>query len=425
MRIMQIIITLTFILLLQSCSQKEYSNEIVPINKSRFQKGLPQDSVSLIWQQLVNIKCDEVLNDWWNSNQTKDNERKYIDFGYLENNTKTGEFGKETKGGIRPAAQAAYSVAVALFTGAYDTSFTGVSSEDALLRTITIVKSIAKDHLANEGIEHPWGDQWQSTQWASKTAVAAWLLWDEFSDEDKFNIRNMIEHEANRFLNEFPVSSNDNYKIDTHAEENGWDGTGIQTACAMLPKHINYKLWYDKVVEYRLNALAIPSDLYNEREIGKRKIKDCITGYNVDALGAVGNHKAYPHPDYMAAPLRHTIEGALFYELANMTVPEANTFNCNLVYRNFVEHKWNNENTIYKKDGSIYWPIKIEEDRRFEFITFGIIDLGAHLLGYDDLVSVKGEQWEKLHTQKALEMKLIGFASASAYLLRWLEFQTH
>ena len=197
MRTLQIIIFSLILIFSNLFSQYKFNNEVVPIDKSKFTKGLPQDSVSLRWQKLLNFTCDEVLNIWWNSfpnnigkeEQTKNNEGKYIDFGYLENNTKTGEFGQETKGGIRPAAQAAYSVAVALFTGAYDSSFIKVSNEIALLRAITIIKSLAKDHVSNGGIEHPWGNHWQSTQWASKTAAAGWLLWDYLDEADKINIR--------------------------------------------------------------------------------------------------------------------------------------------------------------------------------------------------------------------------------------------
>lgn len=413
------------IILVMFVSINAQSNNIVPIDKSKYSKEIPADSISLRWQKLLNYTCNEVLNIWWNENQTKGNEGKYIDFGYLENNSKTGEYGQETKGGIRPAAQAAYSVAVALFTGAYDSSFTKVSNSVAALRALTIVKSLAKDHLANEGIGHPWGNQWQSAQWASKTAVTGWLLWDYLYDEDKINIRNMIEYEADRFIGKIPPSANGNYANDTHAEENGWDGTGIQTACALLPNHINYNKWLNKSIEYRLNALATQADLYSAKEIDGRRVKDCISGYNINGIGAMGNHGAYPHPDYMAAPLRHAIEGALFFKLGGQEIPDANMFNCGLVYKNLVDYIWNNKSTIYKNDGSIYWPINIEQDRRFEFITFSILDLGAHVFGYDEKASVKGKIWEEKHTAKALEMKLTGFIAASAYLLRWIEFQNN
>lgn len=423
MKASAIFITLFLLTFTNLFCQNKFNNDVVPIDKSRFTKVLPQDSVSLRWQKLLNFTCDEVLNIWWNEEQTKGSEGKFIDFGYLENNTKTGEFGQETKGGIRPAAQAAYSVAAALFTGAYDSSFTKVSNETALLRAVTIIKSLAKDHVSNGGIEHAWGNHWQSTQWASKTTAAGWLLWDYLDEADKINIRNMIEHEANRFINVTPPAANDNYKINTHAEENGWDGTGIQTACAMLPLHENYNLWLNKSFEYRLTALATPNDLHNENIINGRKVKDWISGYNIDSLGGLGNHGAYPHPDYMASPLRHTIEGALFFKLGSQSVPEANKFNCDIIYKNFTDYIWNNESTIYKKDGSVYWPINIEDDRRFEFLTFGIIDLGAHYFGYDKYSSLKGNYWEDKHTEKAVEMKLTGFTAASAYLLRWMGVQ--
>ncbi len=417
------LLTALLMFVTSSCSEQNYNNYVVPINNSGFNNGAPRDSVSLRWRRLLNFTCDDILNNWWSKYSAAANHKEEIDFGYLENNSKTGEFGQETKGGIRPAAQAAYSLAVALFTNAYDSSLTNVANDKAKECALIIMKSLAKDHMANEGIDHPWGDQWQSAQWASKTAVSGWILWDYLDESDRRNIARMIEFEANRFLDKIPSSANENYVKDTHAEENGWDATGIQTACALLPQHENYDRWYNKLIEYRLNALAIPSDSLNEKLINNRIVKDCVHGYNIDSLGAAGNHGAYPHPDYMAAPLRHTIEGALFFKLAGIPVPEANSFNCDLVYQNYVDHVWNNESTIYKKNGSIYWPIDIENDRRFEFITFGILDMGAQLLGFDNLASVKGDYWENLHTQKAIEMKLTGFVSASAYLYRWLEHQ--
>ncbi|MBK8500702.1 MAG: hypothetical protein IPL46_00025 [Saprospiraceae bacterium] len=114
--------------------------------------------------------------------------------------------------------------------------------------------------MANGGINHAWGNQWQSAQWASKIAVAGWLLWDYLGDEDRSSIRNMIEYEANRLMNITAPAANENYRIDTHAEENGWDATGLQTACAMLPRHENRPFWLSRLYEYRLTALASPSD---------------------------------------------------------------------------------------------------------------------------------------------------------------------
>ena len=332
---MKIKVSLIFILLFftfSSCSVEKYDDNIVPIDKSGFNKGEPKDSVSLRWKKLLNYTCDNVLNDWWIQYKSELKGAEEIDFGYLENNSKTGEFGQETKGGIRPAAQSAYSIAVALFTNAYDSDITGVSNDEALNCALLIVKSLAKDHMANEGIGHPWGNQWQSAQWASKTAITGWILWDYLNESDKKNLFRMIEYEANRFLEKKPATANEDYVNDTHAEEDGWDATGIQTACALLPNHKNFKLWLDKSIEYRLNALATPSDMQNKNMVDNKVVKEHVYGYNVDSLGALGNHKAYPHPDYMAAPLRHTTEGSLFLKLAKLPIPEANSFNCSLVY---------------------------------------------------------------------------------------------
>ena len=221
----KLILSLTLVYISTGCNgQSRGKADVLPINKTTFTKDLPQDSISLRWQLIVNRTCQKILSGWWVNNQTKDREGQYIDFGYLETNSKTGKFGKETKGGIRPAAQNAYTIAVALFTGAYDSELVSTSEDTALLRAVTIVKSLAKDHLANGGNIHAWGNQWQSAQWASKTAVAGWLLWDHLEDCDKEYVRKMIEYEANRFLTMTPPSANENYIINTHAEENGWMG---------------------------------------------------------------------------------------------------------------------------------------------------------------------------------------------------------
>ncbi len=402
---------------------QSFTHAIIPIDKSNFSRGLPKDEISLRWEMLVGYTCQEALNAWWELSEAHDQEGNYVDFGYLENNTKSGVHGQETMGGIRPASQAAYSVAVALFTGIYDEAGTGVSTETARSRAITIIKSLAKDHLVNEGINNAWGDQWQSAQWASKVAVSGWLLWEYLDHEDRSNIQRMMEFEANRFLSVSPPTANEEYRENTRAEEDGWDCTGIQTACALMPKHKNYLSWKEKSIEYRLNALATQDDLANDQIVDGKKVSDRIVGYNIDVKGGLGNHGAYPHPDYMAAPLRHTIEGAVFFHLANQQVPEANFFNCDIIYRGFVDQKWNEYSTIYKSDGSVYWPTDIEADRRFEFITFGILDLGAQVYQYDHNVSIKGAEWEDKHTANAVEMHLTSFIAASAYLLWWLEYQ--
>ncbi|MBK8500701.1 MAG: hypothetical protein IPL46_00020 [Saprospiraceae bacterium] len=78
-------------------SQSEFSHQIIPIDKSRFTKNLPEDLIATRWQRLMNLTCSEVLNVWRHSDEGGEISGEYLDFGYLENNSKTGEFGPETK----------------------------------------------------------------------------------------------------------------------------------------------------------------------------------------------------------------------------------------------------------------------------------------------------------------------------------------
>lgn len=422
----RILLILIFFTGTVSCSfARICNNEVVPIDKSGFSNKVVADSVLIQWQTLLKFTCEEILNNWWNSIpdlKEKHDNNDLIDFGYLENNRKKGKFGKETKGGIRYAAEYAYSLSVLIFTDSYESAMIDIPKSVIIQRTTRIIKSLAKDHKINGGINHPWGDQWQSAQWAGKVAVAGWLMWDYLDKEDQNNVTRMIEYEANRFLNNKPPYANGNYIFNTMAEEVAWNATALQIACAMLPNHSNCNAWREKSYEHRLAAMAMPTDLENESLVEGKKVKDWVSGYNLDTLGALGNHFVYPHPDYMAAPLRHSIEGALFLRLGGQPVPSVNTFNCSRVYKNFNDYKWYGDSTIYKKDGTIYWPIGIEPKRRFELIKYSLIDLGAQILGYDETSSVKGEYWEKIHLAKAIELKRKEYLSADGYLLKWVQY---
>ncbi|MFC0875774.1 hypothetical protein ACE01N_04225 [Saccharicrinis sp. FJH2] len=425
-----ILIVTIFTATISNSLAQSSNNEVVPIDKSRFSYDVVDDPVLNQWQTLLTFTCEEVLNNWWNSipdlkdKNGKTDKNDFIDFGYLENNNKKAEFGKETKGGIRDAAEYAYTLAVLIFTDSYEASMIDLPKSVIIQRTTQIIKSLAKDHKINGGINHPWGDQWQSAQWAGKVAVAGWLMWEYLDKEAKNNVTRMIEYEANRFLNNMPPYANGNYIFNTMAEEVGWNATALQTACAMLPNHSNYNAWLEKSYEHRLAAVAMPTDLENESLVEGKKVKDRVSGYNMDTLGALGNHFAYPHPDYMAATLRHSIEGALFLQLGGQSVPLVNTFNCSRIYDNFNDYAWYGDSTIYKKDGAIYWPIGIETKRRFELIKYSLIDLGAQILGFDETSSLKGEYWEEIHLAKAIELKRTEYLSASGYLLKWMLYST-
>ena len=92
------------------------SKGFAPIDKSRFKNGKPTDKLSLRWEKLLNNTCKEIMVKWWPESQCSGKECEYIDFGYLENNLKTGEFGKETLGGIRAPSEYAYVIAVSVLT---------------------------------------------------------------------------------------------------------------------------------------------------------------------------------------------------------------------------------------------------------------------------------------------------------------------
>ncbi len=423
-----LLIVIIFTGVISNSFAQSSNNEVVPIDKSKFSNEVVADPVFNQWQILLKASCEDILYNWWKTipdlqdKPGKTENIDFIDFGYLENNNKKAEFGPETKGGIRYAAEFAYTLGVLIFTDSYEAMGFEMPKSEIINRTVLIIRSLAKDHRVNGGINHSWGNQWQSAQWAGKVAVAGWLMWDYLDKEGQNNIARMMEYEANRFLNHKPPYANGLYMFNTNAEETGWDATALQITCAMLPKHSNYNVWLEKSYEYRLGAVAMPTDLENETVVEGKMVKEWVSGYNMDTLGALGNHYAYPNPDYMAATLRHSIEAALYIQLGGQPIPSVNSFNCSRIYGNFNNYAWHGESTIYKKDGTIYWPIGIEQNRRLELIKYSLIDLGAQILGFDEPCSVKGEDWEKLHLAEAIKLKRTEYLSANGYLLRWIQY---
>lgn len=101
-------------------------------------------------------------------------------------------------------------------------------------------------------------------------------------------------------------------------------------------------------------------------------------------------------------------------------MPDANRFNCDLIYGNLVNHRWHDVGPIYRPDGTIYWPIEKEERKGLNYLNYALADAGAVFLGYDNLAAVKGGVWEDRHTGKGVEADLKEFTAASGYLLHWL-----
>jgi hypothetical protein len=152
-----------------------------------------------------------------------------------------------------------FGVAIAIRTGIYESSTTGVSLQEAKDKTILMVRSVAYDHKAN-GNRKVWGGDWQAAHWAYYTGYAAWLLWDDFSPKDQSNIIQMIVAEADRFLPIVPLYYKDStgktlFPGDSKIEEDAWNAELLYLAAVMLPNHPHSNKWLNKAVEYLMQQL--------------------------------------------------------------------------------------------------------------------------------------------------------------------------
>lgn len=373
------------------------ASDVVPINWSAFTAGNPTDTAALRWKDIMRNANKYAVTNWYNTTKNFDAQNgTYLDFGG------TGE------SNIRPSASEAFSLAVAIKTGIYDPTYTGVSLTDATTITVKLIKSLAYRHLVNT--TGGWGNAWQSALWSAYAGFAGWLMWDNLSTTDREYVRKMVEYECNRFNSATPPYGNDTTS-DSKGEENSWDSMIMQLATAMMPAHPNYYTWMDKCLNYMISSYARQSDdSSNTTVINGKQVKDWLGGWNVREDGLMFNHSIM-HPDYIAT-VSQIANAALVYTMAQKSTPMAAFFNCDLEYKCLSDRVfntadgWNSPGGTIFKDGSydIYYPNGNDwgTSRR---VHFALVDCQASVFVMDAGAQHTGAYWEAYHAQRVLDMQ--------------------
>jgi hypothetical protein len=306
---------------------------------------------------------------------------------------------------IRPLATTARTLGLAIRTGHYQPDKAGASIAEIKANLPLLLRSIAQDHRVNGGIGRDWwGDTWQSAMWAGQLAQAAWIIWEDLSPNDRTLVTKVLIHEADRFLDTTPPTSDEKSTLDTKGEENVWNAGCLLTASTMLGGHPHEQAWRELAIVYFLNAVATTHDLKSDLIVDGKPLSERLAGYCITKDYAVGNHGAYPHPGYTASSYLNS-RGMVFCALAGVESPEALLYNAAPIYRGFVDHKWSAPpyvapgGTIYKSDGGIYWPVKKEAERAGRYYKWFSQDVMAATYGFDTQCSTKGATWAKLHGQ--------------------------
>jgi hypothetical protein len=314
-----------------------------------------------------------------------------------------GVAGRAAHDVIRPACSAAFGLAVLLKTGAFDDGAVGCSREEALARTVRLIRAAAATHRGQW-----WGYPWQSALWASQLGHAAWLLWDELDPKTRGRVAELVEAEADRFI-DYRVPYWNGKGGDTKAEENAWNSGVLSIAVAMMPRHPHVPKWKEKCSELMVSAYATKGDLENLTVVDGRPVREWLRGYNAREDGSVVNH-GFIHPDYMRC-IHLNLRAYVVQPLAGQPVPEAADFNVALVYRCLVTKDWPSPpysepgGTIYVPgEPRIYYPQRADWGRH-HYVFYYLLDAHVQLLGLDRDLPHRAEDWMRVRAKGLLQMQ--------------------
>ena len=311
--------------------------------------------------------------------------------------------GRQAHDVVRPGCSASFGLAVVLRTGVFDEQAVGVSEEEALARTVRLIKAVVAAH---DGVG--WKYPWQSAFWAAYVCHGAWMLWDDLDDATQEQVATIVEFEANRFITPgYRVPYWNGRGGDTKAEENAWNTTILQLACAMMPGHPNVPRWKEVCSRLMISAYACQEDMQCDVVLDNRPVKDWLDGYNARDDGTVVNH-GFIHPDYMCCVI-FSVQSYLTQSLAGQPVPEAADFRAASVYRVFVTHNW--PSPPYKEPGgTIYVPDQAEvyfpegTDWFAGMISmYYLMDCCADALDWDSDLPRPASHWMRLRAAEMLK----------------------
>lgn len=313
--------------------------------------------------------------------------------------------------GVRPPASAACGIATAIAAGIYDDQLCGLPRQQALSRTLRLIRAVTVVHKINGDQAKGWGDDWQSAFWAMLAGRAGWMLWEHLDPSTRHMTAAMIEYEADRFIRPgYNVPYWNGKGGDSKAEENAWNATVLQLAVAMMPQHPRVPRWKEIASELMVSAFARQEDMEsNTTMIDGRPVKEWLKGYNIRNDGALVNHNII-HGDYMTT-VTLNLHAFIVLSLAGQPVPQSADLNAALVYRSLVEQRW--PSPPYKAPGgTMYIPGKVEvyypegtDWSNYRFDIFYWIDSYAHLFGWDKGLSHRASDWMRLRAGRILKMQ--------------------
>ena len=360
----------------------------------------PTDATSVLMRKTLNTSLRYMLTTWWQQRFGKQLKAKVFNLGG------TDEYH------VRGPAMEAYALAIALKTGGYQPTVTGVPLATAQADAVKLVTSLVDNHLANN--LSGWGIVWQSPLWSAMAGTAAWLLWDKLDVPTRTAAMKMVVQEADIFNNfQVPYYQSPDGTIlspgDTKAEEDSWDSMILQVAVAMMPTHPYASIWSKKNVELQLAAYARPQDLTDSTVINGQPLSAWLQGSNINPDGTLVNHGII-HPDYMATVIQN-LTAPLVSAFAGQPAPIASLHNADVVYGamtnvTFAAPPYRAPGgTIYvPNSASLYYPQSDDWGTSRIAHTVALDEMAADL-HLDDLAAVPAATELDLHLQKVASMQ--------------------
>jgi len=314
--------------------------------------------------------------------------------------------GRQAHDVIRPACSASCALAVVLKTGIFDEEAISVSRQEALARTLRLIKAVLAAH-DRTGWKYPW----QSAFWAAYVCHGAWMLWDDLDAPTRAEVAAIVQFEADRFIRPgYRVPYWNGRGGNTRAEENAWNATILQLACAMMPGHPHVPKWKEICSRLMISAYALKADMQSDTVVDGRPVNEWLDGYNARDDATVVNH-GFIHPDYMTC-VAFNLRSYVVQSLAGQAVPEAADFRAASVYRALVTRRW--PSPPYKEPGgTIYVPGRAEVyyPRGTDWFPGRIaiyyrMDVCTHVLGWDRDLPHPAAHWMRVRADTMLKKQL-------------------
>ena len=312
------------------------SVSVRPVRWSRFDNGVPAHHNAGEAQGWLLTSLRYALNEWWFEFKDFDaqDSRPYLDF------SEALHAGSASEQRYGESAAMALALAVALQTGAYDESVTGVGADVARRRALKLVQSLAYRHHTNApaGSSHDsWGNEAHSVVWATHVGYAAWLLWPDLSRVVRRFVKRMILAEASEYRS--PLYHRDRSgDLDFTGSKTGYAARNaalLSLAATMMPDHPDADLWNSRSIQFMLSAYSRPTDTSSAKIYHGHALKDWLGGSNIntDGTATVGG---VVHPDHMTAGVVE-LNPVHIYHLAKLSTPQAAKFNADKVTQALIE----------------------------------------------------------------------------------------